>query len=542
VVVLSAFTQVTLRQAALWVAGVHTGKLSDVEHHALGQSKLTDEFAVWRPGALRGTRLWIGPHSYPILDNTATTLIVETPSLDDLNELRELGRRQTRYTTGYARPHLFVRLALAVPKLNLTFADPLLGLLLAATVVALWQARRRPAWRPLPWPLLAFLLVAVLSLAVGGMAGRRAGAKELVQAGVGLGLSWWLWRELWRLGSLRQRIAVALVIGAALLVAVGLAEYAAILTRHTLRKLADIGELDSLLGFRFNPARNDAAGSESSKMMLGAYLLLLTPFLAALAAAPWRRTWRIVAGITAALALVLILHPLLLLATAAGLATVAATWRRPWALGAMLAGVLVMVGLACYLIPCHGGVLLQSAALYRYDDRFGLLPMPLKGRSRATAPIWMEYQQKYVELQAAINAVSFAPWLGHGFGQYQQHINRYYGKAKELSLIVPKDPRNFMEQDAHSQYAVVAVELGLLGLAALLAWWLGAARQAVHAVQQRAGFDRALAAGALGSLVAVLLGGAFVVFTVRGLLVLFIALLALPAALALPDPEPDPEP
>jgi hypothetical protein len=176
-------------------------------------------------------------------------------------------------------------------------------------------------------------------------------------------------------------------------------------------------------------------------------------------------------------------------------------------------------------------------ALYRFSDTYGLLPMPLKGKSKATAPYWMEYQQKYVELQAALNAVSFAPWLGHGLGQYQQQINRYYSNSRMTSLIVHKEPRNFMEQDAHAQYAVVLVELGLLGLAALLAWWLGAARQAVQAVQRREGFDRALAAGVLGSLVALLLGGAVVVFTVRGLLVVVVALLALAAALA-ERPEP----
>jgi len=555
-----AHTQLTMRQMLLVATGVYTGEAAATKVQAgaePGTAVLRDPFAVFPPDKLAGDRVHFGEQRFPITANTPRELTLAA----EPEAVRSAIREHEGYVTGFTTAGPLQALALRMPGANVTAADLLLGLTFLALLLYLglrrdWDRRVLPplgiwllllvgTWSVVGWarPLDAWYGEELAGDPAARAAAWRAGIKELVQYAAVLLGGYMVFAAAFRDPRARRWAYVALLVVGGLSVLVAWGEYAAVSRGSTLRGLADTMSVDGLFGVRHNPTRADATGSESSRNVLGLYLAWLLPLGLATLAAPW--PWYARAGgvLLAALGLGVVLHAGLLVAAIVGCLVVAATWARAWAvhttaLGALL--VLLTVALAVQALSVHdypnqhGVVLMDSVALHRHADVTGLQPMPLTGRGGEDYRQWNPWQEKYVEMQAALNVFSFSPLLGHGLGRYQKVIGAGYSDSRLPSLRwIQEEPANYMEGNAHSLYQVLAVETGALGVLALLALLIGALRAALPRLAA-GGPLRYQAMGVTGALVALGLGTCFGSFMVRGLAVLTVALLAL--ATTPPDP------
>jgi hypothetical protein len=543
-VMLSAHSQLTLRHWGLWLTGSHQGTVLALEAgNDPSQTVLSDPFAVYAVNELAGRPLWLGDHQVTVVANEPTRLLVAAaPELVTawVAEVKASRDDETvPYLAGPSSRSALVRLALRLPKANITPSDVLLGLWLL--LAAAWVLRRR-AWATLswpPWPIWAILAVTLWSLwaplrpfdswELDAQEQRSAladGLRELRQV-LELFLAAFLaWRWGLRTAWLRRWLPVSLAVLALAMLAVAGWEYAQVVSGHTLRGLADMGEVDGLLGMRWLPSRPKVTGSEASRTALALYAAMMAPLLLA-----WSRglakSWQRWAGtVLALLLLLLILHlPLLLIAVLA-CALVAAQCPQRAVLPGTLLGMLAILTIGAWLIPQMGAIWLDSAAVYRHSDRFGQHPMPAKGQDGRHYEASYPWQQKVQERQVALNAISFSPLLGHGLGSYQDRINSFYSFSKLNTLTLTKSSVNLMEKDAHGLWLVWGVETGALGVAALLALLLWSARLAWETLPRlRSPSDRVLLIGALAGILVLLLAGWWTSWMVRGLQLL-------PAALA----------
>ncbi len=553
-VVLLGHTQVTLRHLALRLAGVRFGELHQVKaatdvkgiHDNQGVMQeilaktavLHDPLGVFHPGELRGDHVWIGDQSYEVVANTATDIEV----IGTLGELQKLPP-ETAYLTGFKEKGGLVKLALRVPGIGFTVADLAFGLALVLLVGWMIRKRGRPAsWLP-PLPIVVLLIVCFLSIfkqtrvldQIGLETDTKGGVKELVQYIEVLLVGFCFFREFFRDRRSRCWLIWTLSIGAAAVILVGLGEYLATMSGRTMRGVLDIAEIDSLFGFRYNPARSTASGSESSQNVLAVYLVMLLPVLFALTMAPFKKPMRIGLLVLAGLGFGLILSLPLLLCAVVGVLVVAGLQKQRLAMTATMAGLGLILFVFCAANRHHGKILVDSAAMFRSEDHYGLIPMPLKGKGMGSeGRNWEPWQQKYMERQAVLTAVTWSPLLGHGLGNYQRKINRFYGETRPdlIGHGMSKIPRNLMEKDSHGLYWVQAMETGTLGLAALFLFLCACTRQAFAArrLKEIDDWDRALLTGVAGMTVALLLAAWTGSFLVRGLQFIAIPLLALPAA------------
>jgi hypothetical protein len=131
------------------------------------------------------------------------------------------------------------------------------------------------------------------------------------------------------------------------------------------------------------------------------------------------------------------------------------------------------------------------------------------------------------------------PAFGVGLGNYQANINRYYDIEP---YTVRKPAKNYMEPDANNYFAVLGVELGIPGILAIL--WilfdaLGRGLRAFVAIEK--GFEKGLAIGVGGSMLAFMIVSLFTTPIVRGVAVAFVLILALGAALQAATAKPPAE-
>jgi hypothetical protein len=127
--------------------------------------------------------------------------------------------------------------------------------------------------------------------------------------------------------------------------------------------------------------------------------------------------------------------------------------------------------------------------------------------------------------------------VGVGAGEnYQAHIGQHYGS-------LPNPPLEKMEPDTHNVYLLIASQMGLLGLFALLYLvfdFMSRARRVGRA--QPKGYPAALAMGLWGCLLSFLLYSLWGTILTRGTYLVLVTLLALIATLerlyAPPPPEP----
>jgi hypothetical protein len=540
-VLVLAMSQTTLQQLAWRTAGVRAGMLTKIEADTKSnQTVCHDAFAVYRDGELQGTALWLGDASFPVIDNGRTWILVEGGTVD----IEEAAGEKMRYKTGFAQRSGLAGLALKVPGLPFTPADLLLGLCFVAVILVQLKRKDLSTWWLPPWSIVILLGVCGLTL-IDGLrvmdstdytVNRGKGIKEWLQYAEVLAAGFVVFRLIFRSRCCRQ-LAVWVLIGVCgVVTAVGLIEYAGVIGGHSIRGLLDAAAIDSTFGFRYNPTRSGMSGSESSRNVLALYLAIMLPLLTAVAMNSSDRRRQVLAAVVGILALPLIHNGALLLCAIAGCMAVAVQSPRPRAVPGMLVLLAVVIGGSCLLLPHHGKILMDSVAVTKYNDPYGSLPMPLTGHSADTVEQagaqWESVQQKYLEMQTAMNAVSVSPLFGHGLGHYQVRINAFYTDGVLQTLWINKNPANFMERDAHGLYVVQAVESGLLGFLALVAVLLGWLTTATAARDDTDdAFDKALAMGVVGCMITLLLCGFAGSFLVRGLQFTVIAIAALTAGM-----------
>lgn len=520
----AAHSQVTLRHWALRLVGVQYGKVETVV--PLGESTqcvVHDPFAIFANGALAGKRIDFGGESFTVVANDQTSLTLDATA----ERVAAVVEQNPEYLTGFASKTQSVRTALRVPAVGLTPADVLLALALLVMAVEVLRKREWAALLP-PLPVVALLAVAALTLVdkLRLMDGSytqvdvRGGVKELIQyAEVFLG--GWLFFG-WALARARARRAALATLVAMCVVCViaALMEYS--------RMTVSVQGIDGIFGIAYNPTRSSSTGSESSRNLLALYLALMAPILLGLMGAArlwWQR------GLLALILLSVFAATLslwLLVCALLGCSLVAGCSGRRWAIPLVLLSGLAAMFAIGRAAPKHGEILMDSAALYRNADTYGMLPQPMTNKDANSAEIWTPWQQKYVELQAAMNALSYSPLFGYGLGSYQVRINAFYDIARLEGHAISKDPVNFMERDAHGWYKVQAVETGLVGLLCVI-WLLAQCLADTLAACRRAdGPDRWILRGIAGAVLVMLLASVFGNVMTRGLQFVAVALLAWP--------------
>ena len=525
----AAHSQVTLRHWALRVVGVQYGEIESVTPLPEGGGCVADDpFAKFANGALAGKKIDFGGESFNVLDNDGTTLTLDATA----ERVAAVVEQQPEYLTGFTSKSNAIRTALRVPAVGFTPADLLLGL--ALLVMAIDVLRKRN-WRALlpPIPVIALLVVCALTLWDNARVLDQsytqvdvgAGIKELIQY-VEVLVAGWLFFA-WALARERARRAAlaTLVAMCAICVVAALLEYA--------RMSVSVQGIDGIFGISYNPTRSSSTGSESSRNLLALYLAIMGPILLGLIGAS--RTW-----LPKVLLLILLLGTWaatlslwLLICGLFGGILVASCGKR-WAIPALALGALAAIFATGLVAKEHGQILADSAALYRNADTYGILPQPMTNKDANSAAIWTPWQQKYVEVQAAMNAVSYSPLLGYGLGSYQVRINAFYDSAKVEGHAISKDPVNFMERDAHGWYKVQAVESGLLGLACLIWLLVQGLVDKLKARREVSSQEAWILAGIAGSILVIILASTFGSVMTRGLQFIAVALLAWPHARSVP--------
>ena len=290
----------------------------------------------------------------------------------------------------------------------------------------------------------------------------------------------------------------------------------------------------------------DVRGSGfDSRSAFGMFLALVVPLLFGVAVFSKARWAWCVGAATVFLAMCLSLAGGPFLAMLIGVLIVAALRGRT-AFAVAAVGMLVVSLFLLPLLPRdNGDVLLDSVLLYRTDDphrAFGGDVQSIRAREnkkrselaralargeRVTAAdlpgesdaSW-RWEQRYKEWQAALRMTAASPLFGVGAGSYQHNVNRFYD--------MPKYPVNLLEPDTLNGYLVWSASAGLPFLAILLALYTRALLATARAYGSlRSWLDRGMAAGVLGALAALVVGGLFTNPLVRGVGVTVALILAL---------------
>ena len=306
------------------------------------------------------------------------------------------------------------------------------------------------------------------------------------------------------------------------------------------KKIEHPMDIDSTFGFSMAPATPKEVGSKSNRNVLGAFLCLVLPltFGLYLFHPNWFvKLWMLVVTLVG---LGVVLSGGAFFAISAGLLVVAAMRRGSTVFLTLL--LLGLVFLVAYpkLPRENQKVILDSLMLKKSSDLYGCMPAPTTGKGIPAAGQW---QQKYTEWQAALNAISLNPYVGVGLGHYQKSINAYYGtdldEDEDYYLIDKPAGVNYMEPDSNNHYLVLAAEAGIPAML-LLVWIITHfTRCASRAfVAGKPGFGRALAAGLCGSMVAFAIGSIFTVMLVRGLAITLVLIFAFAHGLSYTPPPP----
>jgi O-antigen ligase len=363
---------------------------------------------------------------------------------------------------------------------------------LVACVVAGWLARgiagrklffRRP---PLLWPMAILIGCGALSLL--RAASWAEGIPELLK-----------WLELAAVfvvaaHTLKGRPlwwAVAALIGAGLIqVALGAWQF-----------LRQVGPEAFILAGRFMRAY----GTFRQPNPYAGYLGYILPVAAGLALAGWgfwRRRGRgrdlLIGATCGAVSLALALGIVLSWSRGSWIALVAAlgavVWlreRRPVraaALAGLVLAALLLVGAAGWLPPELSG---------RLSGLGGYLVAPNPARTEITDENFAVLE-RLAHWQAGVRMFEEHPWTGVGIGNY--------GAAYERHA-----PAHWYDAlgHAHNVFLNFMAEMGLLGLAAFLLFWLAAFRLTARSTRRHDGYEAALAAGVFGTLTYLTVHGLF---------------------------------
>ena len=225
------------------------------------------------------------------------------------------------------------------------------------------------------------------------------------------------------------------------------------------------------------------------------------------------RRWWAKAGLAALVALALVV-------TLSGAAYVAVLLA--------VAGLAALRGARCFAVTCAAVTLWQTVALDTLAERGWL-----RGNVTehvASAALYEDDGRptpRYPEWQAAAWLITDHPATGVGPGHYQRSIGPYFG-------VVPRSARDKDESDVaiQNQYLVLAADLGLPGLLLFLAMLATAVRSAA-----RAAFEPFLARGLAAGVLAFAAVLVWHPLLVRGVGLVFVAMLAACHALDAQGPE-----
>ncbi|NLW50538.1 MAG: hypothetical protein GXY85_06795 [Candidatus Brocadiaceae bacterium] len=393
----------------------------------------------------------------------------------------------------------------------------------------------------------AVVLAAVPHLKPIGLLGGRTVAwgravQELVQLAVLLGCAYAVLADRLRDPAWRTRLTGAFLCGAFAAILIGVWDYGRLRPDATDPRFAvSPAQVDGSFGFAAEAAGpHEQAGTLSNRNVLGAWVSLAVPLLWGLALCVRRPPVRAACGVAAAAGMLLLLHAGLWAFTIVGVLTVAWVRGRQAFAATALALFVLWTAVFGFGPQRHGAVLLDSAMLRKSFDRFHVLPVYGGGRvppQTEPAPLGSAdnsvWQQRYVEWQAALQAVARSPLFGVGPGNYQVRVNRYYEPPPDRLLNpggvynVSKPSANLMEAGGNAFYLVWLTETGLVGVLGLLSVLLFGLHGAVRSYcEGEDDLARGLALGAFGALCAAAGGMAFTHYLVRGVGIAFAFVLA----------------
>lgn len=301
---------------------------------------------------------------------------------------------------------------------NLTLAEPLLAF---AALFFLWDLWRRGRWREVALPPLEhwlFVLLALISLAVAE--DRAEVLKNVVQFGLYFILLHLVVVDMLRRAPQGLSWGLGLVVfGVAVNLALAVFQY-----------------------FGPDPDPLVVRGAFGNRNVLGGYLALALPLCLVPLVPPGKnRAWSLVLSFLLLLTGFLVMlsgAAFLAIAAGIGLSLLARGKRMTFAL--WIAGLTLLFTAVYPVLPRGNDIaMLESVDLY---DGMG------------------QPNYRYPEWQVAVDMINESPWRGVGAGNYQRHINRYYG-------LIP-NPTGPQEPDIQNLYLVLGVSLGIPGLAVFL--------------------------------------------------------------------------
>ena len=359
-------------------------------------------------------------------------------------------------------------------KVYLSPADPLVWVTFLLWLALLVGRRRFP--RLGLAPLLFVVFAATCAASISRAADRFSAMKDLFQIVeyflVAYGLFVWNMTD----PTARKRLVAAFLASAVVVTIVGAWHYL-------------LAEEPALL----------VRGTFGNRNVLGGYLALVLPFCFGLALfdSSW---WRRVACVCVVIAGMCInLSGGSVIAIVVSLIVIAALRGR---LAFLFTAVALLVGVLVVgpLLPRENMESLYESVRLHDDEN--------------------QVARRYTEWQAATIMVWENPVLGVGAGNYQDNIGSYYG-------VLP-DPTGPSEPDTQNLYLVLAGTTGLCGLVAylgMLAWSMAQACSRYFEASDR--FDRGVAVGAFGGVLAFAIAGLWSPLLVRGIGLPLVFVLAL---------------
>lgn len=356
-------------------------------------------------------------------------------------------------------------------------ADPLVWAAAALAVAGSWRSRvRADSWMP---PMAAWILVAAAASGALRAESRADAAKEAFQ-----------WAEYFLAGyaafalavrdaTWRRRFVGLFLVISGVMVACAAAQY------------ADRGR-----------AFFHVQAAFGNRNVLGGFVALSVPLAASLAASPgvaW--LWRGALALLAIMGIAVTGSGGSLIGLACGLGLLAA-WRGRLAFLAFVVGMALAVGWVLPTMP-RGNLKAAVESVALFDAEGNATP-------------------RCTEWQAAMNLWAERPVLGSGAGSYQASVGACYG-------YIPRENRNVTEPDSHNLYLVMAATTGVVGLAAFVGLLFAGGMGAARTMARADGFDQAVAAGVVASLLAFAVTAVWAGLLVRGLGVPLAFLLALGA-------------
>jgi hypothetical protein len=396
---------------------------------------------------------------------------------------------------------------------HITPADALVGLVFLVWVIDVIAARRVKSLRLPPLEPVLYAAWAVVAAAAVLLKKQPTGecVKEAAQLGVYFVVAPALFADLLSSPS-RLRSAGLVVLGSGTVIAL-------------------IALAQGLKGPLLSPGSADRVqvmqGLFENNHVLSCYLAMLAPLC--VGAMFFWPGWpvRIWAGALAVLCLVLTMNGGLLAALAiAALAAAAARGRRH------------LAGTACAIFLLTA-VILPCLPKDRGSHLSGSVSVFTGWHSRAIV------SYRYRRAQAGVNIFRAHPFIGVGPGRFQDFVGKqiYHMLDDELTPT-PTPPEDVTAKNkfVDNRYVLTSAELGLPGLAILLAVMFLALRRLVQALA-RAEDDwvKGVLAGCIGMVIAAMIGGIFTDFLVRGLALPFIFAISVGFATPMPRTSPPSE-